>query len=111
VRSSCITYSISTIIPRIENICLVAAYIIDLTLILSDVFGCHGNVSPRDVQSIMNDFASSTPKTSIHTEIHGFIKSVHQFTFQDNDVVLAKIIDLIRRYCDSPSAHNNEPGR
>ena len=90
---------------RNEYICLVVAYIVDLTLILCDVFGCHGNVSPSGVQSIMNDFASSSPKTSIHAEICRFLNTVHQFEYQDNDVVLAKIIDLIRRSCDSSSTH------
>jgi len=62
-------------------------------------------VSPNGVQSIMNDFASSSPKTSIHAEICRFLKTVHQFEYQDNDVVLAKITDLIRRNCDSSAAH------
>ncbi|KAF8489079.1 hypothetical protein F5888DRAFT_1211977 [Russula emetica] len=89
---------------RNEYICLVVAYIVDLTLILCDVFDGRGNVSPSGVQSIMNDFASSSPKTSIHAEICRFIKTVHQFEYQDNDVVLTKIIDLIRQHCDSSSA-------
>jgi hypothetical protein len=92
---------------RDEYICLVVAYIVDLTLILCDVSGCHGNVSPSGVQSIMDNFASasSSPKTSIHEEICRFLKTVHQFKYQDKDVVLAKIIDLIRRNCDSYSTH------
>jgi len=90
---------------RNEYICLVVAYIVDLTLILYDVFSCHGNVSPTGVQSIMKDFASSSPRTSIHAEICSFLNTVHEFEFQDKDVVLAKIIDLIRRNCDSSSSH------
>ena len=80
-------------------ICLVAAYIVDLILILCDVFGRHGNVSSSSVQSIMNDFASSSPKMSIHTEICNFLNTVHRFEYHDNDVVLTKIIDLIRQNC------------
>jgi hypothetical protein len=90
---------------RNEYICLVVAYIVDLTLILCDVFGSHGNVSPSGVQSVMNDFASSSPRTSIHAEICRFVKTVHQFEYQDNDPVLTKIIDLIRQNCDSSSVH------
>jgi hypothetical protein len=90
---------------RNEYICLVVAYIVDLTLILCDLFDRHGNVSPSGVQSIMSDFASSNPKTTIHAEICRFLKTAHPFEYQDNDVVLAKIIDLIRQNCDSPSAH------
>jgi hypothetical protein len=77
------------------------AYIVDLTLILCDVFDCHGDLSPSGVQSIMNDFASSNHKTSIHAEIGRFLKMVHRFEYQDIDVNLAKIIDLIRQDCDS----------
>ena len=90
---------------RDEYICLVVAYIVDLTLILCDVFDRHGNVSPSGVQSIIGDFASSSPKTTIHAEICRFLKMAHQFLYQDNDVVLEKIIDLIRQNCDSSSAH------
>jgi hypothetical protein len=90
---------------RDEHICLVVAYIVDLTLILCGIFDRHGSVSPSGVQSIMNDFASSSPTTSIHAEISRFLKTVHRFEFQDKDVVLAKIIDLIRQNCDSSSAH------
>jgi hypothetical protein len=88
---------------RNEYISLVAAYIVDLTLILCGVFGCHGNVSPGDVQSIMNDFASNSFKTSSYAEICSFLKTVNRFEYQDNDFVLTKIIDLIRQNCDSSS--------
>jgi hypothetical protein len=88
-----------------ENIRLVVGYIVDLTLILCGVFESPGNVSPSDVQSAMNNFACSSPKTSIHAEICSFIGMLHRFEFQDNDVVMTKIIDLIRRNCDPPSAN------
>jgi hypothetical protein len=84
-----------------HHISLMVAYIVDLTLILCDVFGRHGNVSPSGVQSIINDFASSRP--SIHAEILPFLKTLRQYGYQDRDVVLAKIIDLIRQNCDSSS--------
>jgi len=84
---------------RNENICLVVAYIVDLTLILCDVFGCHGNLSPNCIQSVVNNFATS--KASIHDEIRCFFQTVERFEHQAYDVVLAKIIDLIRRNCDS----------
>jgi hypothetical protein len=80
---------------RNEYICLVVAYIVDLTLILCDVFDRHGNVSLNGVQSIMSDFAGSDLKTTIHAEICRFLKTAHRFEYQDNDVVLTKIIDLI----------------
>ncbi|KAF8489076.1 hypothetical protein F5888DRAFT_1210533 [Russula emetica] len=85
-----------------ENICLVMGYIVDLTVILCGVFGSHGNVSPSGAQSVINNFANSSLKTSIHNDISSFIRTVPQFQYYDNDVVLAKIIDLISRNCDPP---------
>jgi hypothetical protein len=85
-----------------ENICLVVGYIVDLTLILCSVFKSPGNVSPSKVQSVMNNFAGSGLKTSLHDEIRSFIGTVPIFKYGDNDVVMEKIIDLIRQYCDLP---------
>jgi hypothetical protein len=79
-----------------ENICLVVGYIVDLTLILCGVFISPGNVSPSQVQSVMNAFAGSH-KTNIHDEICRFIRAVPGFGYRDNDVVMEKIIDLIRQ--------------
>jgi len=76
-------------------------YIVDLTLILWDVFGSHGNVSRSGAQSVVNNFGSSGLKTSIHNDISSFIRTVpHQYC--DNDVVMAKIKDLTLRNCDPP---------
>jgi hypothetical protein len=77
-------------------------YIVDLTVILCGVFGSHGNVSPSGAQSVINDFANSRFKTSIHNDLSSFIRTVPQFEYYDNDVVMAKIIDLISRNCDPP---------
>ena len=85
-----------------ENICLVMGYIVDLTLILCGVFGAHGNVSPNVTQSVMNNFASSRLKTNIHNDISSFIRTVPQFQYFDNDVVMTKITDLISRNSDPP---------
>jgi hypothetical protein len=77
-------------------------YIVDLTVILCGVFGSHGNVSRSGAQSVINNFANSSLKTSIHNDISSFIRTVSQFQYYDNDVVMAKIIDLISRNCDPP---------
>ncbi|KAH9998778.1 hypothetical protein BJV77DRAFT_1147925 [Russula vinacea] len=85
-----------------ENICIVVGYIVDLTLVLCSVFRFPGSVSPSKVQSVMNNFAGSGHKTSIHAEIKRFISTVPLFEYHNRDVVLEKIIDLIRQYCDLP---------
>ena len=84
---------------RNEYICLVAAYIVNLTLILCGVFGRHGNVSPDGVESIMDDLAGSSPRTNIHAEIYNFLNTVPQIGRRDNDMLSTKIIDLIRQNC------------
>ena len=88
-----------------ENICLVVGYIVDLTLILCRVFRSSSNASPNEVQSVMNNFADSSLKTSIHSEISRFIRTVAKFNYHDNhdnDVIMEKIVDLIRQNCDKP---------
>jgi len=80
-------------------------YIVDLTVILCDAFGSHGYVSPSGVQSVINNFGSSSLKTSIHNEICRFFQPVHLLEYRDNDVVMAKIIDLIKQNCAPSSAH------
>jgi hypothetical protein len=85
-----------------ENICIVMGYIVDLTLVLCSVFRFPGNVSPSKVQSVMNNFAGSGLKTSIHAEIKSFLRTVPLLEYHNKDVVMEKIIDLIRQYCDLP---------
>lgn len=80
-------------------------YIIDLTVILCGIFGPHGNVSPSGAQSVINNFTNSSLKTRIHNDISSFIRTVPQFQYYDNDVVMAKIIDLISRNCDPPPSN------
>ena len=78
------------------------SYIVDLTLILCGVFGSHGNVLPSKAQSVINSFAGSSFKTSIHNDICSFIRTVPKLNYHDSNVVIAKIIDLILRNCDTP---------
>jgi hypothetical protein len=85
-----------------EKICLVVGYIVDLTLILCSVFRSPGNVSPGGVQSMIDNFASSSLKTSIHNDISNFIRMVPQFQYHDDDVIIAKIKDLTLRNWDPP---------
>jgi hypothetical protein len=87
-----------------EHICLVVGYIVDLTLILCGVFVSPGNVSHSQVQSVMKNFAGSL-KASIHDEIGFFIRAVPGFGYRNNDVVMEKIIDLIKQHCDLPSGN------
>ncbi len=79
--------------------CLVVSYIVDLTIILCGVFGSRIDVSPSQIQSVINNFAGATHKASIHSEIRSFVNGVPRFEFLDNDVVMTKIRGLISRNC------------
>jgi hypothetical protein len=84
-----------------EKICLVVGYIIDLTLILCGAFSSR-NVSPGEVQLVINNYTGSGLKTSIHSDISGFVTTVPQFQYHGNDVIIAKIRDFTLRNCDPP---------
>ena len=71
-------------------------YIVDLTLILCDVFESHGNVSLSRAKSVVYSFAGSGLKTRIHNDISSLIRAVPRFEYNDNDIVMTKIIDLSR---------------
>ncbi len=77
-------------------------YIVDLTLVLCHIFGSHGNMTPSGFRPVIDNFAGSSLKTSIHSDISSFIRTVPQFQYHDNDVIMAKIRDLILRNCDPP---------
>ena len=77
-------------------------YIIDLTVILDDIFRTTpGNVSSNDVQSAMDRHVNSGRRDSVHQDIHSFVTGTFpiRFTLQQKDLVLEKIIDLIWQYC------------
>ena len=81
-------------------------YIVDLTVILDDIFRITaGNVSASDVQSATNRHIRSSRRDRIHRDIHSFVAETftNRFTVPQRDLVLEKIIDLIRQYCVPPS--------
>ena len=82
--------------------CLVVSYIVDLTIILCGVFGSRIDVSPSQIQSVINNFSGATHKASIHSEILSFVDKVPQFEYGDHDIITGKIRDLISRNCDPP---------
>lgn len=82
------------------------AYIVDLTVILDDIFRTVGNsVSANDVQSAMNRHASPRRRDRIHRDLHSFVMEtfVTRFKAPQRDLVLEKIVELIRQYC-APSS-------
>ena len=83
-------------------------YIVDLTVILDDIFEiATGNVSASDIQSVTDAHVRSGRRDMIHRDIQSFVTEIFpiRFTVPQRDLVLEKIIDLIRQYCpcDLPS--------
>jgi len=85
-----------------ENVQCVMGYIIDLTVILNDIFrGVSGNVSGSDIQSAVEGHVSSGCRDRIHQEITNFVTetSAIGFTVPQRDLILERITELIGRYC------------
>ena len=89
-----------------ENVRCVMGYIVDLTIILDDVFRIDpGNVSSTDIRLAIDRHVNSGRKDRIHRDIQSFVTETFaiRFTVPQRDLVLEKIIDLIRQYCVPPS--------
>jgi len=85
-----------------ENVRCVMGYIVDLTVILDDIFRtAAGNVTANDVRSAVDRHVNSGRRDRIHRDIQSFVTETFaiRFTVPQRDLVLEKIIDLIRQYC------------
>jgi len=89
-----------------ENVRCLMGYIVDLTVILDDIFRiAAGNVSASDIQSATDRHVRSGCRDRIHRDISSFVTETLaiRFTVPQRDLLLEKIIDLIRTYCVPPS--------
>ena len=91
-----------------ENVRCVMGYIVDLTVILDDISRTFaGNVSASDTQTVIDRHVSFGRKDRIHRDISSFVTETFAIMshMTQRDLVLEKIIDLIRQYCpcDLPS--------
>jgi len=76
-------------------------YIVDLTVILDDLFRTTGaDVSENDAELAIDSVVKSHLKDRIHRDICNFVTeaSAIRSTVPQKDLVLEKIIDLIRQY-------------
>jgi hypothetical protein len=78
-------------------------YIVDLTVILHELFLSGRDVSGRQVLSAMDRHDKSGPKSQIHNDIHRFLSGTASFTYRGSDMLPKKIIDLIAQNCSSAS--------
>jgi hypothetical protein len=81
-------------------------YIVNLTVILDAIFRTTaGNVTEIATQKAMDTHVRSGPRNSIHQDIRSFVTetfSIRSATL-DKDLVLEKIVSLLRRYCSPPN--------
>jgi hypothetical protein len=81
-------------------------YIVDLTVILDGLFrASEGSVSLRDASLAVDRHLRSSRRDKIHQDIRSFVTQTFSIRFTDpqKDLVLEKIMDLIRQYCVPPS--------
>jgi hypothetical protein len=86
---------------RQENVRCVMGYIVNLIVILDEMFRTAANNVTEDAAlMVMKTFVGSGRRDSIHEDIRSFVTETFLNRFDsDRDLVLEKIIDLIRQYC------------
>jgi hypothetical protein len=84
-------------------------YIVNLILIMNEMFGtAASNVTENAPPMVMESYVRSGRRDSIHRDIRKFVAETFPNRFADppKDLVLEKIIDLIRQYCTPPSGNS-----
>jgi hypothetical protein len=89
-----------------ENVRCVMDYIVNLTVILDDVFRtAGGNVTENATLKVMGTHVRSGRRDGIHRDIRGFVGETSSIRFaSEKDLVFEKIIHLIRKYCAPPNS-------
>jgi hypothetical protein len=78
-----------------ENVCCVMGYIVNLTVILENLFRSGEDVSARRVQSVTTELAGSDRKIRVHNDIRNFLTVGPPPSHLDKDIFMEKIVDLI----------------
>jgi len=83
-------------------------YIVDLTVILDGIFRtAAGDMSPKDALQVFERHVRSGHRDAIHRDIRSFITEAFAIRFfvPQKDLVLERIIDLIKQFCVPPSGN------
>lgn len=88
-----------------ENVRCVVGYIVDLTVIMDGIFRmAAGDMSPKDAAKLVFErHARSGPRDEIHRDIRSFVTAIRPLVPQQKDLILERIIDLIKQFCVPPS--------
>jgi hypothetical protein len=82
-------------------------YIINLTVILNDVFrATGGNVTENAALKVMDTHVRSGRRDNLHRDIRSFVTETFsiRFAVPQKDLILEKIIHLISQYCAPPNS-------
>ncbi|KAH9074334.1 hypothetical protein EDB83DRAFT_2672701 [Lactarius deliciosus] len=91
-----------------ENVRCVVGYIVNLTVILDGIFRiAAGDMSPSHAQQVFERHVRSRHRDAIHRDIRSFITEAFaiRFSVPQKDLILERIIDLIKQFCVPPSGH------
>ena len=102
-RKSVTDWLLTLLLTSQENVRCVMGYIVNLTVILDDIFRTTGgNVTKNAALKVMRTHR----KDRIHRDIRSFVTETFstRFAEPEEDRVLENIIDLIRQYCTEPVA-------
>jgi hypothetical protein len=80
-------------------------YIVNLTVILDDIFRTtSGSVTGNAALEVMDKHVRSGRRDSIHRDIRSFVAETFSIgsATPEKDLVLENIVSLIRRYCAPP---------
>jgi len=85
----------------LENVCCVMGYIVDLTIILDEIFRtADGDImSQNDTESIFQNYWTGR-SVKIHSDIQNIVKETYPLRLTaQKDIFLEKVDDLIKQYC------------
>ena len=85
-----------------ENVRCMMGYIVNLTVILDDIFKkTSGGVTGNVALEVIDAHVRSGRRDSIHRDIRSFVAETFpiRFAAPEKDLVLENIVNLIRRYC------------
>jgi hypothetical protein len=90
-----------------ENVRCVMGYIVNLTVILDDIFRTTGGkVTENAALKVMAPHVRFGRRDSIHRDIRSFVTETFsiRFAVPQKDLTLEKIIHLIIQYCAPPDS-------
>ncbi|KAN0114152.1 hypothetical protein V8E52_006950 [Russula decolorans] len=90
-----------------ENVRCVMGYIVNLTVILDGIFRTTGgNVTENATLKVMGTHVRSGRRDSIHQDIRSFVTETFSIrsASPERDLVLEKIIHLMKKYCAPPNS-------